>query len=62
MEIIYLLVPLALILVALIVWGFFWSVRSGQFDDLEGPAHQILMDDDSPQLLEEPDKNEEPDK
>ena len=23
-----------------------WAVRSGQFDDLEGPAHRILMDDD----------------
>jgi cbb3-type cytochrome oxidase maturation protein len=39
---------MALILVALIVWAFFWSVKSGQFDDLEGPAHRILMDDDKP--------------
>ena len=28
------------------VWAFFWSVKSGQFDDLEGPAHHILMDRD----------------
>jgi cbb3-type cytochrome oxidase maturation protein len=40
------LIPLALVLVALIIWLFLWSVRSGQFDDLEGPAHRILMDDD----------------
>jgi cbb3-type cytochrome oxidase maturation protein len=46
MEIIYLLVPLSLILVGGIIWAFFWAVRSGQFDDLEGPAHRILMDDD----------------
>ena len=46
MEIIYLLIPLALILVGLIIWGFFWAVKSGQFDDLEGTAHSILMDDD----------------
>ncbi|GMR08952.1 MAG: cbb3-type cytochrome oxidase assembly protein CcoS [Gammaproteobacteria bacterium] len=46
MEIIYLLVPLALILVAAIVYGFLWAIRSGQFDDMEGPAHSILMDDD----------------
>lgn len=46
MEVIYMLVPLALVLVALIIWVFLWSVRSGQFDDLEGPAHRILMDDD----------------
>jgi cbb3-type cytochrome oxidase maturation protein len=46
MEIIYLLIPLSLVLVGGIVWAFFWAVRSGQFDDLEGPAHRILMDDD----------------
>ena len=46
MEVIYMLVPLALVLVALIIWVFLWSVRSGQFDDLEGPAHRILMNDD----------------
>ena len=49
MEIIYLLIPLSIILVGLIIWVFIWAIRSGQFDDLEGPAHQILMDDDSPQ-------------
>ena len=27
---------------------FWWSVKSGQFDDLEGPAHRILQDDDDP--------------
>jgi cbb3-type cytochrome oxidase maturation protein len=47
MEIIYLLIPLSLVLIGVIVWAFFWAVRSGQFDDLEGPAHRILMDDDS---------------
>jgi cbb3-type cytochrome oxidase maturation protein len=46
MDIIYLLVPLSLVLVGGIVWAFLWAVRSGQFDDLEGPAHRILMDDD----------------
>jgi len=49
MEIVYLLVILAIVLAGVIVWAFFWSVRSGQFDDLEGPAHRILMDrDDKP--------------
>jgi cbb3-type cytochrome oxidase maturation protein len=48
MEILYLLIPLSLLLVGLIVWIFLWAVRSGQFDDMEGPAHQILMDDDDP--------------
>jgi cbb3-type cytochrome oxidase maturation protein len=46
MDIVFLLIPLSLVLVGGIVWAFFWAVRSGQFDDLEGPAHRILMDDD----------------
>ena len=48
MEVVYLLIPLSILLVGLIVWVFFWAIRSGQFDDLEGPAHRILMDDDDP--------------
>ncbi|MBT3264700.1 MAG: cbb3-type cytochrome oxidase assembly protein CcoS [Acidiferrobacteraceae bacterium] len=46
MDIIFLLIPLALALVALVIWGFFWAVRRGQFEDLEGPGHSILMDKD----------------
>ena len=34
--------------VLLIVVGVFWSIKSGQFDDLEGPAYRVLMDDDKP--------------
>jgi len=52
MEIIYLLIPLSVILVGVIIWIFLWAIRSGQFDDLEGPAYRILMDDDSPKLAE----------
>ena len=48
MEILYLLVPLSLVLVVVIAVVFRWSLRSGQFDDLEGPGHRILMDDDRP--------------
>lgn len=47
MEIIFLLIPIAIILVAFAVWAFSWSVNSGQFDDLESPAHSILYEDDS---------------
>jgi len=46
MDIIYLLLPVALIIVAIIIAVFFWAVKSDQFDDLEGPAYRILMDDD----------------
>ncbi|BBO21553.1 MAG: cbb3-type cytochrome oxidase assembly protein CcoS [Burkholderiales bacterium] len=48
MEILYLLIPLSVVLVFLIGAVFWWSVRSGQFDDLEGPGYRVLMDDDRP--------------
>ncbi len=59
MEILYLLVPLAMLIVALMVVIFFWAVRSGQFDDLEGPAHRIIMDDDSPEITKQDDSGED---
>lgn len=46
MEILYLLIPLSVVLVFLIGAVFWWSVRSGQFDDLEGPGYRVIMDDD----------------
>lgn len=45
MEIIYLLVPLGLLFLAGGIWFFFWAVKHRQFEDMEGPAHRILMDD-----------------
>ncbi len=47
-EILYLLIPLSVVLVFVIGAVFWWAVHSGQFDDLEGPAHRVLMDDDRP--------------
>lgn len=46
MESLYLLIPVSVVLVFVIAGLFWWSVRSGQFDDLEGPAHRIIMDRD----------------
>lgn len=48
MDILYLLIPVSIILVFVIAAVFWWSVRHGQFEDLEGPAYRVLMDDDSP--------------
>ena len=53
MDVLYLLIPISLIFVAIIAWVFIWSVKSGQYDDMEGPAHEILMDNDSIQPAEE---------
>lgn len=44
METLHLLIPLSLVPVALIVWALLWAVRTGQFDDLEGPAYRVLLD------------------
>lgn len=46
MDTLYLLIPLSIVLVFLIGAGFWWSLKSGQFDDLDGPGYRILMDDD----------------
>lgn len=46
MSILYVLIPLALLILGAAVWAFFWAVGSGQFDDLDTPAVRILMDDD----------------
>lgn len=48
MEILYLLIPISVILVFLIGAAFWWSLRSGQYDDLEGPGYRVLMDKDRP--------------
>ena len=50
MEILYLLIPLSVTLAFLIGAVFWWSVRSGQFDDLEAPSHRILQDNDDAPL------------
>ena len=53
MDILYLLIPLSVVLVFIIGAVFWWSVRSGQFDDLEGPSYRMLMDDDGPRRDDE---------
>ena len=48
MPALYVMIPAALLIVAIAVYIFFWAVDSGQYDDLEGPAHSILFDDQDP--------------
>ncbi len=59
MEILYLLIPLAILLLLVIAGFFFWSVKSGQMDDLEGPAYRILMDDDDSRIPQDARSNGE---
>lgn len=46
MEILYILIPVSLILVTIAIVLFGWAIKNGQYDDLEGPGHSILFDDD----------------
>lgn len=46
MEVLYWLIPMGVVLVGLALGVLFWAIRSGQYEDLEGPAHRILWDDD----------------
>ena len=48
MNILIFLVPAALLLGLLGLVAFLWSLRSGQYDDLEGAAERILYDDEKP--------------
>lgn len=53
MESLYLLIPISVVLVFLIAMIFWWSVKNGQFEDLEGPAYRILMDEDDKRAEDE---------
>lgn len=46
MNILAILIPVALLLGGLGLAGFIWSIRTGQYDDLEGAARRILIDDE----------------
>ena len=46
MEVIYGLIPSMIIIGLILVGILFWAVKSGQFDDFEGDAHRILLDED----------------
>jgi cbb3-type cytochrome oxidase maturation protein len=48
MQSLIVLIPLALALGGLGLWGFLWSLKSGQYDDLEGAGWRAILDDDSP--------------
>jgi cbb3-type cytochrome oxidase maturation protein len=57
MDVIYWLIPISLAILAIATAIFFWAVRSGQFQDLDSPAIDILFDDDKPVPISD-EKNE----
>ncbi len=46
MSMLYVLIPLAVVLLGVAVWALVWAIRSGQFDDLESHGWSVVLDDD----------------
>ena len=46
MSMLYVLIPLAVMLLAFAVWALVWAIRTGQFDDLESHGWSVVLDDD----------------
>lgn len=64
MSALYLLIPVAVVVVGLVILLFFWAVNNGQYDDLDSPAHSILFDEDDPRHaagVRQADAGEQPD-
>lgn len=47
MNVLLILIPVALVLGGIGLAAFIWSIRSGQYDDMDGAARRILIDDES---------------
>jgi cbb3-type cytochrome oxidase maturation protein len=47
MEVIFIVLPLALLLAGVALGAFLWAVRRGQYDDLEAPPCRVLFEDDA---------------
>jgi len=58
MEVLIYLVPMALTLGLLGLGGFLWSLKSGQFDDLDGASWRAISDDDMPKAAKPPKDND----
>ena len=61
MSMLYVLIPLAIILLAFAVWALVWAIRTGQFDDLESHGWSVVLDDDTkpPGSYDPPSEHEE---
>lgn len=44
------LLGLTIVFVGLAAFGILWAIKNGQYDDMDGPAQRILMDDDDPMI------------
>jgi cbb3-type cytochrome oxidase maturation protein len=61
MDVLFLLIPLSVLLIGLIGAILYWAIHSGQYDDLEKPGHDVLLDDDDAPAPREEAKPDAPD-
>lgn len=61
MNVIYVLIPIAIIIVAVALLVFFWAVKANQFDDLERQGSSILFDDDVTEKVPSTPPSQKPD-
>ena len=60
MNVLFLLIPLSLVLLVVAVWAFVWAVRNDQFENLDTPPLDILVDDGRPDDRNPKDRKDEP--
>lgn len=53
MSLLLFLIPIALMLGSLGIAAFLWTLRNGQYDDLDGAARRIFLDNDKPETLDD---------
>jgi cbb3-type cytochrome oxidase maturation protein len=58
MNMLYVLIPLALLLLAVAAWALLWAVRSGQFDDLDSQGWSVVLDEDRKLTAEDPESKD----
>lgn len=60
MSMLYVLIPLAVVLLAFAIWALLWAIKNGQFDDLESHGWSVVLDDDQkpPPLPEDEEKED----
>ena len=46
MTMLYVLIPLAVVLLAVAIWAMLWAIKTGQFDDLDSQGWSVVLDDD----------------
>ena len=62
MTMLYVLIPLAVVLLAVAIWAMLWAIKTGQFDDLDSHGWSVVLDDDQkpPPIEDDETENTEP--